>query len=503
MQTKYLSINKYGVYRFRIRIPQIYQCYFLKKEINKSLHTKEIRIANFLVNKYIIKFKEVIYKIEIGIEHNMLTRYEIDKIVKSYIADVLGRDSTARINKSSLDGLSDTQLPKGKQLSTTKDLLTMYQGHLKHLSLKPVVGIATEYVDDIDLEDLSHKELMFKLLQAQVTIYEELTSRNKVDFKINKTFETEANQKSSLPVQDALEVYLKYLKAKTSPTQYRDTSNFLSTIFIELVGKNSNINSDLESVIEELEVFEHFPRRNIYKYSTMSVTELKEIIDTIDEKDKISIANRKKQLIWIRAFYDYCFDMKFIDIPIHKYIQLPQGTNDQTQRLALSDKEVIKFFEASKSDTDMYLLLQVYAHTGMRTKEFFKMKIINSQFDLSDESIKLKTKSSYRKIPIPQHLLEKQLEIEDLQTKYDEKRVSKKLNKILDEFVIDDKKKTLYSLRHSVSTKLNNALIDERIINEILGHSRGKSMSINRYADRFDYDILKPVIDSINYGVAD
>lgn len=496
----YLSQTKLNVYRFRIRIPNKYQCYFLRKELSKSLETKDIDVANLLVKKYVIAFKELIHKINIGIIYKMLTREEIDNIVKQYIADVLGRDSMARINKSSMDGLSGEQLPNGKQLDITEDLLNMYQSHLQHLSLKPVFGIANELIPDLDIEDNSHKELMFKLLQAQVTIYSEITERNKGNFKINQTFEQEANEKPIITINTALERYLKYIVGKSSANQYRDVSNFLKKIFIELIGKEENVNTDLESITEELEILRLFPRRNVHKYVNMTISELKEKLDDVLKKERISTTNYKKQLLWIRSFYSYCFDMKYIDIPIFKYIALPDGTNDLTQRLALSDEEVCKFFEATRTQPDMYLLLEVYAYTGMRTKEFFQMQIKDEMFDLSDESVKLKTKASWRKIPIPQRLVEKKNEIADLQTKYNERTASKKLNKILNEHVVNNRKKTLYSLRHSVATKLTSALVDGRIINEILGHARGTSMSEKRYADRFDINILKPYIDSINYG---
>jgi len=65
--------------------------------------------------------------------------------------------------------------------------------------------------------------------------------------------------------------------------------------------------------------------------------------------------------------------------------------------------------------------------------------------------------------------------------------------------ITSDSKKTFHSFRHNVADGLKQLGVDSQLIAEILGHKTG-SITLERYGKNYKPEVLKAVIDKIDYG---
>ena len=64
--------------------------------------------------------------------------------------------------------------------------------------------------------------------------------------------------------------------------------------------------------------------------------------------------------------------------------------------------------------------------------------------------------------------------------------------------ITSSKKKVLYSFRHTVASELKYLNVKSEIISEILGHTNS-NITLDRYASRYSFEVLKKEIDSIEF----
>lgn len=512
----YITKASNGNYKFRVRIPKLLQPYFHQQELNKSLLTSSQQQAKELSNRYYAILQEIQFKAK----HSMATSEQIQTLVDTFISQTLSRDKEARIKKSSINGLNSSELPSRKRVDFIKEELSRYKQDLGRLKLSRVKELTESILlaidEELEEDNLSHKNLMFELLRAQVTVYSELLNRNKGDYSLslNKLVDTSLTTLSSKKktVTIAVEEYLSYYLSTTHGSKDEQTtvSNFFNDIFVPLLNEHTYIEDiDSSELRETLETLIRFPKRNIQKYRTMCVSDILEVVDDIDDNDRISARTYNKQIKWIKAFYKYLENTGIVQVKESELLKGVTTGNDLTDRIHFSSEEVNTLL----SNTSQYKqsnILKVLAYTGMRLSEFFKCSIksevvtINGDeqairyIDLSDESIKLKTKSSHRRIPLHPNLDSISTdELEALQREFTSNSISKWGNKMIDEYIEDNSKKVLYSLRHTFATQLKNAHVDEPIINELMGHSRGNSMSLNRYAGGYKLSVLYQAVDKM------
>lgn len=127
---------------------------------------------------------------------------------------------------------------------------------------------------------------------------------------------------------------------------------------------------------------------------------------------------------------------------------------------------------------------------------------------------KIKTKSSERTVPIHKHLITLGL-IDFVNSaptghlwtnlKYDEKhgyihKFQRWFGDLNREKITVDPKKTFHCLRKNFSDSLKQGGTAGNLIEELLGHE-DKSQSTGRYANPYRPDVLKPILDTVDYGV--
>jgi len=141
----------------------------------------------------------------------------------------------------------------------------------------------------------------------------------------------------------------------------------------------------------------------------------------------------------------------------------------------------------------------VLAYTGMRLSELYKCEVVTIDdvkcFSLMDRSIKLKTKSSYRLIPVHRELLEELSTFEVYRSNLSSEHLAKTTSATIKSLGFESKeKKSLYSLRHSFATRLIQAGADTAIVSELLGHAHS-TMTLSRYSTGFSVKQLQEVVE--------
>ncbi|MGB2553350.1 tyrosine-type recombinase/integrase [Campylobacter sp. MOP51] len=265
---------------------------------------------------------------------------------------------------------------------------------------------------------------------------------------------------------------------------------------MELLDTSRDIaETTLEDVLDIADILKALPKRNIQKYRDMPISQILE--SEIPEADTISIKTATKQIKWVKSFYTYCNSKGWIGGAIAQQVSIASDTNALDERLPLELDEVLKLIDLLTDNKPIQNLVKILYTSGMRLSEVYKCEIKEIDgigvYDLTARDIKLKTKSSYRVIPV--HGCVDTGLIKELSYS---QQASKIINKLIREHISDDSRKVLYSLRHSFATILKYKGIQQEVIAELMGHTHG-GMTFGRYAGRYPVATLKEAIDTIEF----
>lgn len=231
------------------------------------------------------------------------------------------------------------------------------------------------------------------------------------------------------------------------------------------------------------------PRRSLAKYKDIDITKLLSM--KVPEEDRISTLVSKSYLVVLNAFIKYLYEREII----HKQYSVKlvkKDRDDRTERVALSVASVSKLI-AETTKPELQLAYKLLYLTGLRPSEACLCKITYvgdvKCFDLRDTSIKLKTKSSHRLIPIHKSI-DNPEEILEYYKSMSSMMISRGFKKVFSEA-------TLYSLRHSFATQLASKGIEPHIISELLGHTHN-GMTLGRYVKGFPTKLLSESINKLD-----
>jgi integrase len=436
----------------------------------------------------------------------------IEQIVKNYIEHNLERDYKHRLSKVSFEDYPEK--PAIKYPKVARKILQDYQNDLSNFNVSSVKTLASEICldqgEDLDLDNLLHKKLSLELLRAQVSIYKEILARNQGNWNIDRSTKLSQDQAKRIPsILESIELYFKRYdrSSKAREADKKGMHAFLVKILAPLL---QELIQDLSLLDEEVlfdlqELIVKLPKRS-GRNSNLDITKwYKGEIDQ-ESYEIISATQANKFIKIIRAYLKFIEEKGFIEDKLSTLLRSLDTNAAHTQRVHFEKNEVKKLIEVSE---DLELLPKVLAYSGMRLSEFFKAKIdIDPDsnipyFDLTDSSISLKNKNSYRVIPLHRHLEsidENELERLQSQFSFRPELASRAMNKLINIHIAEDKQKTLHSLRHSFSTFLKRANVSESYVAELMGHSRGSTMSFGRYAGNFALGELKNIIDLLDYS---
>ena len=515
-----VTINRCGIYKVRFRIHQELRKYFNKNEVNKSLNTKDIAEAKSKAAIILGKYEQILKVCKV------LDKSQIQELVDKYIKETLEQDLIDRAVKGQgtvfcnvgFDFYNNTLALASADMAET--LKGNYVEDLSNNNYRLIEEALDELLDknsiEVDKTSNDYKLLGYYMMLAQIQILKEASKRGRGEIptppevisnrlfysqkNIDQPQPKDVNEKKIITNKEALDNYIKFYNARcdeknTTSDQYRDVVSFLKEVFLELVSPDEDVTkTTLEDIIDIRDIIKTFPKRNIQKYRVMSIDEL--IDAEIDEADIISSRTLAKYMKWIKSCYTYYHNTGLIQTNPLQLIATTSGTNALDERLPLEHKEIEHLLTLTKDDKVTNNLIKVFYTSGMRLSELYKCSLKEVDgvkvYDLTDRSISLKTKHSHRLIPI--HRSVDVSLLKDLPT---QDGFSKRINELIRSHISDDKRKVLYSLRHSFATDLKNNRIDPNVISELMGHSH-QTMTLQRYASSYDVHILKEAIETLN-----
>lgn len=502
---KYLVKSRNNHYSFRIRTPKVLQSYFLKQEITKSLLTTDFNIAKIKVDLMYNDLEKIIQIKKL----NMIDDDSIQKLVDTYIEKRLSRDYEARLNKVSLTKYRNK--PRGKQPLVIRDILKDYKSDLSDFNVARVKELSEAFAEELnekfDINNALHKKMSLEILRANISIYEEILARNKGDWTYTKTPTIHVNKKSLPSIENSIDEYLiRYENnaVSASANQIRDTKNFFIKIAKPLL---LHVTNSLEQ-FDDNDIYD--VRYYISKLLIRTGRNQNVAITEYLEKHwyegstykKVSPSSANKYIKWLRKYFEFLKDKSYLNEDFSQQLPLYPVDAAISQREHLDKDEISILF--NKTEGDINTILRILAYSGMRTSEVFKCTLEEHgsimYFDLTEAQVK--TISSLRKIPLHKNLSDiTKNRLKELQTKYTDNQdaFSRKANQAINDYVSTNKKKVVYSLRHSFATSLKEAMIDETIIAELMGHSLGASLSLTRYASSYSLTKLAKAIEVINY----
>lgn len=242
------------------------------------------------------------------------------------------------------------------------------------------------------------------------------------------------------------------------------------------------------------------PKRNIQKYRSMKVDSILKILDDIKSTDKLSARTINKYIKWLRALFNFALIRGIVPMNLAQALPVQKTVDDKLQRLPLNTDECNQLL--ALLPTEKRYLTQILKYTGFRLSELFKCTVETIEgvlcFSLLDRNIQLKTKSSYRVVPIHSSLLKYIDEFNNCRSKINSDTLARNVSDLIKKYNFkDSSKKSLYSLRHSFASELITKNANNVIVSQLLGHSLALSggITMSRYSNGYSIAQLKEVVE--------
>ena len=306
-------------------------------------------------------------------------------------------------------------------------------------------------------------------------------------------------------LNDCVEKYIESNKDNISKEETSAKLDFYNKIcqalFKKIVGSSNPYIKDMsyENLLEFKSLVIQLPRRSIQKYRVMEVQGILNSLDKVANDERLSPRTVNKYIKWLRALFNFCVVLNYIQINYATSLPLQKTEDEKLQRLPLNDEEIELLLGAIP--LSMRYLLQVISYTGMRLSEVYKCSVETIDgvlcFSLLNRDIKLKTKSSYRFIPVHSSLLFDIGKFESLRQAVSKYTLSRATSVTIKELGFKDKeKKSLYSFRHRFATVLIQKGADSSIVSELMGHAHS-TMTLSRYSSGYSAKQLQQVVEML------
>ncbi|WP_345972796.1 tyrosine-type recombinase/integrase [Sulfurimonas diazotrophicus] len=247
------------------------------------------------------------------------------------------------------------------------------------------------------------------------------------------------------------------------------------------------------------------PNKNHGDYKQIELTDLLRRIHKksimIPEEHRMSVVTINMHLKRVKSLLFYAKDEGLYtgNIPKQYTLQKKGTGSSRTERESLSPEERLTVFEAI-DDADLLYVYKVLYYSGMRRSELYKCSLKEIEgvlcFDLTKSVEGLKTKSSYRVIPVHPVLMGRIEEFGSIVSSIKEQRMTKAFTRVLKKTLAEPDRKSLYSLRHSFATDLISNGVQPEIVSELMGHAHN-TMTLSRYVKGYPVETLKKAIETL------
>jgi integrase len=267
---------------------------------------------------------------------------------------------------------------------------------------------------------------------------------------------------------DITTLYLAYSKENVTNMEYYNRVYFFNTLLPALFKRYKLPTDNIQQLKPtDMEVLRNalltLPSKKFTKYRDIPIDELVKIEPPVNERQGLETVNKLIQRIKSLALYGVKTGLYSMPTNISTY-KVPHKTKGHREPFTAEEYPKLKEAVSNKAE----LLLDIVYYSGMRPSEITKCEIKSIDgvlcFDLTNPKERLKTKSSYRLIPVHPNLMPY---IEDIKT------LTYTTIKSLSKHISKHSNKPLYSARHSFITNLLRNSIPLERVQQLCGHSNG------------------------------
>ena len=522
-----------GYYYFRIKVPHDLQSYFERKEIKKSLGTKDLRDATFRVA--VLRRKTIsLFNL---LRNQMLTKEQIQKLVHTYFTETL--------EELEQDRAEGRNLPKTPE--ELDSCVWAYQDRIgedrQALAFGEHKGVA-DIVDDfiashnVDIEQGSpdylrlsreiHKALI-KVMKIEVQ-----SIQGNYNNEDDRWFQTHDHPNAgddaagkAILLPDLIKDYVEecVLRKRWDEKTQAENQSILN-VFLEIVGEVDVSSITRQKMTEVFQSIQRLPanRNKRVAYRGKSIRELLEM----DIPAPMSTITVNKYMNRISSLFKWAVQQGFMDRNPAVGLSVKQMKKASEYREVYTNEELKKLEESvqgfQEDNPERYWIPLIAMYSGMRLNEICQLYLedlrkvdgipcfhINGKGDR-----KLKNPSADRMVPVHPALQDlgfleciekiRKQEAERLWPNLKKGRdgygqaFSKWFQRHNDKHITDNPKKVFHSLRHTVINSLKQQGVPETIIGEIVGHAH-ESITTGRYGKEYRPKVLLEALKKLDYGI--
>jgi integrase len=367
---------------------------------------------------------------------------------------------------------------------------------------------------EVESHDLTKAKQIYQEITGDTTLSEDVAPHN-----ILETFEhyfnmfLEAGRSGTLPD-----------KRKAWTNQKAGESDRIGAVFNHLFKDLTLLQVTPKSLDEAFDQYiMNLPKSNVSPYNKMTPEQRIKCIEdgVVDNEDVVASKTAKEYLKLLQSFYNFLHVKHIIDDnPIKKMrTRIPNGKNKRGAFEDLTVRKIIDYCSLQNDSMKKWPIL-IMAFSGMRNGEVMQLRAEDiklceetsvNYMHITRDSGSVKTDAGIRKVPIHKELLDLGF-IEFVKSQCNEKLFTKE-SKFLTKFYtssiklscsIPDKNEfdenlTLYSLRHTVITKLQECNVNKAITQQIVGHSKQSSIT-DDYTHKISLKKLDEHLNLVTYG---
>lgn len=462
-------------------------------------------------------------------------RYLVPKIFSGYT------DKRFEIRRSLKTNLRSVALERARRLLVSIEALIIEFGMKQSQEADPVAWLRQTISTILLKEDLDSKQRsdLATLLAEAATKLEgplEVMDVSGGTTKRSKRKQPRLTGLAAYRISEVIEKYCLEVQRHWRPkTEFEN--RFLLDLIHQILGDRMIGSLTLEDMRTYKEAVLKLPkhRSKLPKYRGMSVQDLLKLEIPIEER--LGARNAQKYLSRGRTFFNWARINGFMATEIGSVLTYKLPERDKKERLPFSQTELRKLIQSPEYLNGTHLrshhfwlpllgmftgarlneLCQLHCNDVYRVKQIWVISIRDG------EGRMIKNRSSKREIPIHSKLIElgfvrfamnqlnlgHKLIFSDLKPHRDGYggSVSKWFCEYQERCGVkpyDPSKqlKGFHSYRHTVATTLACSRapnLHERVINQILGHEKGKSTSMREYAHTIDIATMKEAVEQIVY----
>lgn len=545
-----------GRYYFRIRIPKELVSLFKRLEIKKTLKTRHLTNAKALAKLYAFQAEKLFTLARSGI----MSDNQLKALIEDFFHRTLrGLEETRLmgvgvptrptcVRAEDLDGPDPIDI----ELFDLKDNAKKLKDDIAYSSFEPyedkIDSLLAERGIKLDKSSVEYKRLCRDYIRVWVRIFEIETERaqgnydNEYDRVFNTALPTATASVPTTPVpahegKKLSEVIDLYVRDNTDwKPETRNNYEYAFEMFKDLVGDVYVKSLTREHFLKFRDLLLILPA-NVNKkpkYRDKSLSEKIEMLKA-EPDTPMSETNRDKLLNRIASLMNRCAAQGYVDKSFARRLsKMKKEEREDEEKSPYEVEDLHKLFTQSPvyRETEKFTAAQQWVpiislYSGMRLREICQLYLDDFVildgipcFDINKKTKdkSLKTPSAKRTVPIHPKLIELGLlgYVERLRAA-GEKRLWPELEfnakrkgysqafgawfqRINRAYITEDPKKSFHSFRHSFEGNLKQHLVDQRVLDEIMGHKHN-NIGLDRYGGRYEVKLKLNAMKKLKYDI--